>query len=135
MMTEVVHTSLGPFVLVPVEVAKARGLAVDGARLPAERSTGSGTLADAFDAPKASGTKRRPSRVVYVRLLALGHPKVQELPSSDQLVYRRISRSKRGTTRKALLTGLKAQQHTGRVDGALRRLRLRGLIRTSESWE
>lgn len=68
-------------------------------------------------------------RVVYLALRAMNDPLVQGLSNADLGVYKLIRRRyKTGATRETLLQELNAQAHTGRVDGAVRRLRLMGAI-------
>lgn len=76
----------------------------------------------------------RPSRVAY---RVAGHPSqraVASLPQSDAKVYKVVAgRPVKGATRGFLLAALHAEQSTGVVDGAVRRLRLKGLIKVVEA--
>ena len=83
------------------------------------------------DPPATSprATQPRGSRVVYH--LGLDKPRViASLPETDARVYAVIARRpKQGASRLFLLQQLAAEQRTGIVDGAVRRLRLKGLVK------
>lgn len=84
---------------------------------------------EARQAPRQGNGVVKP-QVVYRSKLELSHAKVQALPPADLAIYRLVARRPVvGVTRAFLLSELKAQKHTGRVDGALRRLRLKGLVK------
>lgn len=69
------------------------------------------------------------SRVLYKAKYGLRDPKVKKISSErDREVYTTIARAKRGITRADLLKAEKATDHTGIVDGAVRRLRLKKMI-------
>ncbi len=68
-------------------------------------------------------------QVVYVARYPVTASPIDRLPTHDRKVYGLIARARKGgATRAALLDHMKAHQHTGRVDGAVRRLRLRHVI-------
>jgi hypothetical protein len=67
--------------------------------------------------------------VRYVARYPLTERAIERLPAPERKVYGLIWRNKSGATRALLLNALKATKATGRVDGALRRLRLKKLIR------
>ncbi len=69
-------------------------------------------------------------QVTYVARFALDNPAIDRLPPHDRKVYGLIARARtNGATRATLLDHLGAHKHTGRVDGAVRRLRLRKVIK------
>lgn len=113
------------FVLVPAEpVRESRHLATAVANDTAP------ALATAPAPHKPHRATRTPG-VVYVGKFALDHKRVRAIESErDRTVYRliRLERDK-GATRAALLAALKAGEHTGIVDGAVRRLRLLGVVK------
>jgi hypothetical protein len=64
-------------------------------------------------------------QVTYVARYPLGHNAVQRLSPHNRKVYGLIAKARvNGATRRALLDALNATKSTGRVDGAVRRLRL-----------
>lgn len=68
-------------------------------------------------------------QVVYVAKWPASHKKVLDLAPADRKVYGLILRGRtKGATRAQLLEALDAHKRTGRVDGAVRRLRLRGVV-------
>lgn len=68
-------------------------------------------------------------QVTYVARYPVTHPAIGRLPNHDRKVYGLIVRARKsGATRLSLLEALGATKHTGRVDGAVRRLRLRKVI-------
>lgn len=71
---------------------------------------------------------RRGPRVRYRSLVPLTAPAVQRLPPHDLRVYRLIRQVPSGVTRLQLIAAMRAHQHTGKVDGAVRRLRLKKMI-------
>lgn len=95
---------------------------------PAGKENVAPRAAKAVDAGKA-GVHPTGPQVAYIARYTVDNPAVQRLPNHDRKVYGLIARFKtNGATRKTLLEALKALKHTGRVDGAVRRLRLRHVI-------
>lgn len=82
----------------------------------------------------ARDVRRRPhtqARVLYRAKYGIRDPKVKAIGSDrDRAVFVSIARAKRGVSRIDLLKLHRASTHTGIVDGAVRRLRLRKLIET-----
>jgi hypothetical protein len=71
----------------------------------------------------------RGPRVSYHALYAVNDRRLETVSNSDLAVYRLIrDRYKQGATRSYLLERLHAQDRTGIVDGAVRRLRLEGVL-------
>jgi hypothetical protein len=104
---------------------KRRGRPKKAATLPQERRT----------APKPTETPLpRPGRalgpqVAYTARYAVTAGAIQRLPPHDRKVYGLIARTRtKGATRAMLLDALNARGQTGRVDGAVRRLRIRKVI-------
>lgn len=99
-------------------------------------------------APKAPTTRQEPAtppkaahkavwartiptgpQVAYVAKYAVTHKAIANLPTHDRKVYGLVARARtKGATRPQLLDALDARKHTGRVDGAIRRLRLKKVI-------
>lgn len=82
-------------------------------------------------APRATSPVVRVSgpQVVYIARYPLTAGPVGRLPAHDRRVYGLIAKARKtGATRAALLEALGAQKRTGRIDGAVRRLRLRHVI-------
>lgn len=68
-------------------------------------------------------------QVLYLARYAVSTPQIDRLPPHDRKVYGLIARMRgKGATRALLLDALDATKATGRVDGAIRRLRLRKVI-------
>lgn len=80
--------------------------------------------------PLPKPVQRAPSgsQVVYVARVGVTARPVQELPPHDRKVFGLIVRRKLGATRAQLLADLHTKS-TGKVDGAVRRLRLRNVIK------
>ena len=68
-------------------------------------------------------------QVAYTARYPVTSPTIGRIPPHDRKVYGLIARSRaKGATRAQLLDALDARTATGRVDGAVRRLRLRKVI-------
>ncbi len=68
-------------------------------------------------------------QVLYLARYPVTDRAIDRLPPHDRKVYGQIARMRgKGATRAFLLDAIDAQKHTGRVDGAIRRLRLRKVI-------
>lgn len=93
---------------------------------PRQSSTPS-PAATSADQPARCATYTRGSRVRYVA--EDRRVRVPNVPARDQQVYRTLQRAPEGLTRAKLLSACHAQVHTGIVDGAVRRLRQKKLIR------
>jgi hypothetical protein len=115
----------------PIDTTPTARTASQSARTPARTRT--------VDKPAPAPAKRgRPAgvaiasgpQVSYVARYAVAHAAVQRLPNHDRKVYGLIARMKtKGATRPYLLQTLNATKSTGKVDGAVRRLRLKSLIK------
>lgn len=120
-----------PFLLIPDRRAVTRPQGVDRrqADQPPARPTifNPGASSPARTAVQATHS----ARVVYRAVGRVAAAKVDALTGSDKAVYQVIARRPvQGAARGWLLTALDATKRTGIVDGALRRLRLAGLIKT-----
>lgn len=82
------------------------------------------------DAGRAALASVRAPQVTYAAKFPMRDERVKAIDSlRDKQVYRLIrTAATGGATRAALLLALGAADHTGIVDGAVRRLRLRGLL-------
>ncbi len=79
----------------------------------------------------ARPTSLRAVRLRYVASYGIRDPKARRIGSErDREVLAVIARNRTGISRPDLLRALNAEQHTGIVDGAVRRLRLRKAITT-----
>lgn len=68
------------------------------------------------------------AQVAYMARFPLSHDKVKKIESErDKQIYRLIAHARKGLTRLGLLAELNTNR-TGIVDGAVRRLRLKGLV-------
>lgn len=110
-----------PFVLVPVPVL-SQALSSKPASFVSQPTTQPRK-------PVAASSLPLGPQVAYVARYPVTHNAIDRLPPHDRKVYGLIAKGRKGgATRGHLLDVMKARQSTGRVDGAVRRLRLRKVI-------
>lgn len=115
-----------PFILVPVLMKTVLDKTTT---IPQERRSVTPASKPASSRKSAPASLPLGPQVAYVASYPLTHKKINELPPSDRKVYGLIARNRKsGATRGHLLDQLHARQSTGKVDGAVRRLRIRKVI-------